>query len=372
MDTPLTKMQQEIMREFYSSTPTKVIYNKHERDDLWKSAKNKSEILDLDSIKAKCPALEHRIRISYTLGNNIQSAVFSECVYAQTYANILGLSVFANCCEQPDFIPSKIISLLSSYHLTPRYAYSTEDKCRMLIQAGGCNGIDSALISVSDLNIYTIEFKEPGAKTSEPDLPLYGEDGKLSMTDVWLQDNPQFKAMTDEQTNLNFFEVMGSNVHNFSQYSVELAVRNNYNTIKKYADVVCTEDRHGKLVMIPTNQISEWAEIKGEIRPAGRNHLPTWTPLALRKFLSDKGAKINGNDVILDKSACGVRKQRGGNKISGYKINSLFFVYAYDCTETDGFLKFDIRAVRQLKPTIAGIILFKNLYYGKVKAYYNF
>ena len=30
----------------------------------------------------------------------------------------------------------------------------------MLMQAGGCKGIDSALITVIDLNIYTIEFNE--------------------------------------------------------------------------------------------------------------------------------------------------------------------------------------------------------------------
>ena len=32
---PLTKLQKEIMEEFYSYSPLKVIYNKKERNRLW-------------------------------------------------------------------------------------------------------------------------------------------------------------------------------------------------------------------------------------------------------------------------------------------------------------------------------------------------
>ena len=124
--------------------------------------------------------MEHQIRKSIESGNNIQPAVFSECAYAQTFANMLKLDLFVNCTDEPDFIPQEVASLIHSYNLVPRYVYSTKDKRRMLIQAGSCEGIDSALITVIDLVIYTIEFKEPGAKVSEPDLPKYGEDGKLT------------------------------------------------------------------------------------------------------------------------------------------------------------------------------------------------
>ncbi|WP_038111347.1 hypothetical protein [Ureaplasma urealyticum] len=82
-------------------------------------------------------------------------------------------------------------------------------KKRMLIQAGGNNGIDSALITVIDLVIYTIEFKEPAAKTSEIDLPKYKEDGILHITEKWIKTNSQFEIMINEQAGLNFFEVMG-------------------------------------------------------------------------------------------------------------------------------------------------------------------
>ena len=96
-EIPLTKLQKEIMQEFYSIVPTKVILDKAERKKLWNSATKRSDEFDLEDLKERYPALEHQIRKSYEQGNNIQSAVFSECVYAQTFANMLNLNLFLNC-----------------------------------------------------------------------------------------------------------------------------------------------------------------------------------------------------------------------------------------------------------------------------------
>jgi hypothetical protein len=125
--------------------------------------------------------------------------------------------------------------------------------------------------------------------------------------------------------------------------------------------------------MLPTNQVSQWAEIEGEIRPAGRNHYKVWTPLALRRFLVEKGATINGNTVQVNKKNLDERRERGGNhKLSGYKVTPLFFVYAKDCKESKGVLTFDITKMQQLNPTIAGKMFFKTLLYSKVKEHYEF
>lgn len=368
---PLTKLQKDIMEEFYGVPATKVIFNKTERNILWKNATSRSSELDFDMLKRVCPALEHQIRKSYDSGRNIQSAVFSECVYAQTFANMLNLSLFVNCANDENFIPNDIKALLRSYNLYPRYVYSTTDKQRMLIQAGGCNGIDSALVSVIDLNIYTIEFKEPGAKTSEPDLPKYKEDGILLVTDDFKQRYPQFIDMLEEQKGLNFFEVMGSNINNFTIESINVAVSNNYT--KKYADVICTEDINGYLVMLPVNQVSIWADIEGEIRPAGRNHYNVWTPIALSNFLQGYNARINGEMVTVDKTLLAERRERGGNrKLSGYKITPLFFIYVDDCEINENLITFNINDVQQLNPTIAGKVFFRRLLHAQVKLFYSF
>lgn len=366
---PLTKLQKEIMQEFYSIAQTKVIINKTERNELWKLATKRSADLDLQTLKTKCPALEHQIQKSYAQGNNIQSAVFSECVYAQTLANMLKLDLFVNCTDEPNFIPLSVASLISSYNLVPRYVYSTKDKRRMLIQAGGCGGIDSALITVIDLVIYTIEFKEPGAKASEPDLPKYGEDGKLRITEDFVERYPQFEAMLNEQKDLNFFENMGHNINDFSEESIKIAVSNNY--AKKYADVICTEDIDGNFVMMPVNQVQLWAKLEGEIRPAGRNRYKVWTPNALRRLMSQYDPTINGSTVRLEKSKLEIRKERGGGgNISGYKITPLFFVYADDCKDDGIYITFDIKDVWQLNPTIASKMFFKTLKYKEVQSYY--
>lgn len=367
---PLTRMQKEIMHEFYGIAPTKVLLNKSERNGLWRLATRRITNVSMRYLKGICPALEHQIRRSYEQGNNIQSAVFSECVYAQTFANMLKLDLFVNCYEEPEFIPLPVVNLIRSYNLVPRYAYSTRDKCRMLIQAGGCNGIDSALISVSDLNIYTIEFKEPSAKTSEPDLPKYGEDGTMVINDHFLKRYPQFEAMLNEHRGLNFFDIMGHNVNDFSQESVNIAVSNNYT--KKFADVICTEDIDGVLVMLPVNQVQLWAKIVGEIRPSGRNHYKVWTPVALRRFLFQYGADINGTTVRIEKCRLETRRERGGNgRISGYKLTQLFFVFAKDCEDDGRYITFNLMKVRQLKPTIAGKMFFETLKHEDVVSYYQ-
>lgn len=370
--TPLSRRQNEIMKKFYSLPARKVVFNKNEREHLWKKATSKSSNIDLEEIKERCPALEHQIRKSYKTGQNIQSAVFSECVYAQTFAELMGLPIFINCYESNYSLPSAVTSLLKDYHLNPRYIYSSRDKERFFIQAGGCSGIDSALITVFDLEIYTVEFKEPFAKTSEPDLPKYGEDGVLQVTDKWLEKYPQFEEMLNEQRGLNFFEAMGNNVNDFSVKSIDIAVTSNYINEGKSADIICTEDKYGYLVLLPTNQVSIWAEISGEIRPAGRNHYKVWTPEALKKFLFDIGATIDGNTVSVAKVNLGLRRERGGNRrISGYKINSLFFVYLKNCEEHNGIITFNFNNIRQLKPTIAGKMLFKDLQYDDLKSYYD-
>lgn len=366
---PLAKLQKELMERFYNIPATQVIYNKSTRNILWKLAAQKNNNLDFEELRNKCPALEHQIRKSYETGRNIQSAVFSECVYAQTFANMFNLDTFINCLENPNSLPIEILSLLKSYNLFPRYAYSSSTENQILIQAGGCNGIDSALIAVKDLTIYTIEFKEPGAKTSEPDLPKYKEDGKILITDKFLQSYPQFKQMLLEQKDLNFFDNMGSNINKFSSESINIAVSNNYT--KKYADVICTEDNQGYLVMIPINQVSLWADLEGEIRPAGRNHYNVWTPQALRNFIIEKKGVISNNIVTISKNNLTVRKERGGDgKISGYKINPLFFVYTKHCKENCNEITFNINSVQQLNPTIAGKMFFKNLEHKNVKKYY--
>ncbi len=186
--------------------------------------------------------------------------------------------------------------------------------------------------------------------------------------------------MVEEKINLNFFEHLGSNINDFLAENVEYAVTNNYNSNSsstdsyvKEADVIITEDKNGKLVMIPSNHVVLWAKLEGEIRPAGRNHYKVWTEGKLRNVLQDLGAVIHeNNDVIVNKAKLKSRKARGANKVTGYKINEIFFVYVEDVEEVvDNLITFNLNKVQQLKPTIAAKMFFKNLKYESVKEKYN-
>ena len=371
MQNTLTTRQKELLKSFYARHPIRVAYDKVERKRIWDLAINRQEIPSLNEIKRRCPAFADRISNSYARGDNIQSAVFSECVYSQALADLFGLSDFI-VADNPDFaLPPEALDVIKKLSIAPRYIYFDNNHERLLVQAGGHASTDSVYVVVEENKAYTIEYKEPGAKTSEPDLPRYGEDGFLKITENFRKKYPQFNAMLDEKKDLNFFAIMGSNEHDFSAKSVDMAISENYAT-NKPADVICTEDGDGVLVMLPSLDIPRWAETEGEIRPAGRNAYGVWTPKALTRFLKEKGAKFTKDGVVVAKDKLGIRTERGGGgKISGYKITPIFFIRAADCLQRENDIIFSLAKVKQLKPTIAGKMYFRNLKYDDVKAYYS-
>ncbi len=369
---PLAKAQREILSEFYQVRYTKVIFDKKSRQEIWSNFISQKTIPDL-GLRDKCPALLAELEKSISSGNLVQSAVFSECVYAQTLANMLRLPEFHQFSISPDSLSAPIVKLIASYGLKPRYVYKNHDGSRALVQAGGHGGIDSALITIADNNVFTIEFKEPGAKTSEPDLPEYGEDGFLRTTPEFVSDYPQFEYMLNEQIEkkLNFFAVMGSNVNDFAVEGVQIAVSENY-SVKKYADVICVEDKSGFLTMLPANQAGMWANTRGEIRPAGRNHYKVFTPEFLKKSIIDLGGRVQDDLLQVPYSSLVGAKKRGGtSEVNRLKLNPLLFVYAKDVKKSEDLATFALSKVRQLKPTISAHMFFKDLQVSKVHAYYE-
>ncbi|MDR1447448.1 MAG: hypothetical protein LBI63_00580 [Candidatus Ancillula sp.] len=366
----LTRSQKELMREFYSLSLQQVVLNKSQRNRIWHFYKANKEIPQEFNLQRICPALFNEILRALNNNSNIQSAVFSECSFAQTLANMLNLQVFTDYRNNHAYLQAEIVELLETYNMFPRYIYSNEEQSRVLIQAGGCNGVDSALISVVDYNVFTIEFKEAGAKSSEPDLPKYGEDGKLLITEEFKQNYPQFVNMLSEHIGYNVFENMGHNENNFSPENIKTAISNNYNA-KKFADVICTEDINGYLVMIPANQISQWARLQGEIRTAWRNSYDVWTPNRLVRHIEENDGTIQNNVVSIPSSSLTTSQPRGGLGISRYKINNLFFIRAENVNIKSGKTIFNMDSVRQLNPTITAKMFFDGLDVNDVKNYYK-
>jgi hypothetical protein len=370
---PLTKAQKEIMTEFYKVQNTKVIFTKKQRDKIWDDFKT-NRVIPKEDLEKKCPALLAELKKAIKNVSLIQSAVFSECVYAQTLANMLNLGSFYIFDQSTGCLEKSTVNLIASYNLVPRYVYKSLDGRRALVQAGGPSGIDSALIRVEDNHVITIEFKEPKAKTSEPDLLAYGEDGLFITSNDYETSNSQFKKMIDEQISkkLNFWSVMSHNVNDFNPENVQAAITNNYAS-KKFADVICVEDKNSYLTMIPANQVVFWADIKGEIRPAGRNKYQVWTPKKLMKYIRDLGGQINGEEVSLpiEKFYKTAKKRGGTDEVNRYKINPIFFVYAKDVKIEKNMARFQIKKIYQLKPTISAHMYFDKLDIKLVRTEYR-
>jgi len=281
----LSKQQKEIMRFFYDVVPTKIVILKKDYDKLWKELAKGNTLCTKDEEKLNriCPAVVGEIQKSIAGTRLIQSAVFSECVYAQTLANIFRLPVFTDY-EKNNTLDERVLTLLKFYDLVPRYIYANEARTELLIQAGGCGGADSALIHLTDVAIYSIEFKEPGARAITADLPKYGEDGKMVISQELIEKYPFYEDMLNEQKDLNFFDTIGSNISEFSYGAIRKAIIGNYSTTKKYADVIVTADKNNFLVMLPANQVNLFARLEGEIRGT-RNVSKVWTPKKLAFYI---------------------------------------------------------------------------------------
>jgi len=370
---PLTDLQKIIMRDFYRTPDISISVNKIERRRIWDSFVDNRDITEISHLVNQVPALYSEMEKALNKERNIQAAVFSECVYAQGLADKFHLPVFKN---YPDYFKIEMDGHSDTFHglrdLSIRYSYSSQNDTKTLYQAGGAGGVDCAL-HLKDVNqTIMIEMKEPYAKTSEPDLPKYGEDGFMVSTDVFENSYPQFKSMLDEQIEqkLNFFEVMGNNIGDFSSTSIEKAVTENY-AGTKFAHVICTEDENGRLVMLPSNHVANWAELEGEIRPAGRNPYDVWTPKKLREMLTEMGASFEGDMVRILLSRLKTANARGSKRISRYKINPLFFVRESSIEVRGSDAYFSINAVEQLNPTITAKMNFKGLEVAAVRKFYE-
>lgn len=367
----ISSSQYNIMRSFYGHPLTDVVVKKNERQAIWRDF-NAHGQLPHAGMADICPALVCEINKAIHSGSRLQSAVFSECAYAQTYANMFQMLTFTDLDVEPFQFPSRVREILIELGIRPRYAYQDHDGTQLLVQAGGAAGVDAVLFDVVNRSHFSIEFKEPAAKTSEPDLPLYGEDGYLRVNSDFLTSYPQFEDMLNEQLKkqLNFFARSGSNVKDFSASSIEAAVRQNY-LKSKFADVICTEDTNGLLTMIPADHAGGWATTRGEIRPAGRNKRAVWTPKNLAEIIRSKGGCQQNGVVSMPRDSLETASARGGDgRVNRYKISSLFFVYARDVRINGDEIQFDLQNVHQLKPTISAHMFFDALDASKVRDYY--
>jgi len=368
----LTEVQKTLLSDFYSKPKNSVLLNKLERDKIWKDFKKNRSIEKYSDLEISMPALYLELSKACSSKKNIQAAVFSECVYTQALAEKYSLSIFHQHVTQKDKritingIPESALNDLSI-----RYSYTNEDQSLLLVQAGGAGAVDCALIYPTKKLFSMIEFKEFYSRTSDPNLPKYADDGFLITSEKFERKNPQFKSMLEEQIakKLNLLDSIGGNIHTFSAASIEKAVSENYIGSKK-ADVICTEDKFSNLVMLPANEVGQWAKLEGEIRPSGRNASRVWSHKKLLKDISSLGGKVKNGNVEIQTSLLKPRGEVGGTRKSGLKLNALFFVRVENVKTKGDLSTFNIDDIEQLIPSIAAKVKFKDLDFENVKNHY--
>jgi len=344
-----------------------------ERDLIWDTFVSTRSIDSVSGLEEVVPAFYSEVEKAIESKRNLQSAIFSECVYSQAIAEKLNLSLFRSYPNGEKFeIDHSFSDADKLKEFTMRYSYANEDEKKTLIQAGGAGAVDCALVAIDDNVVVRIELKEPYARTSDVNLPKYAEDGLLVTSEKFTKKYPQFTKMLDEQLSAGFnvFDHLGNNIGNFLAENIESAVTDNY-AGDKYADVICTEDSSGFLVMLPANHSSRWAHLEGEMRPTGRNSCKVWSPRKLQKTLDDIGAKNIGEFTVVDLSKLVTSNARGSKEISRYKISPLFFVHAADITVQDGKAKFKKHLIKQNIPSISAKVNFKGLDVREVRKFYE-
>lgn len=368
----LTGIQQRALKDFYGKTDVSVSLNKVQRRAIWDDFVANRDISNIAHLENEIPALY--IEMSKALENdrNIQPAVFSECVYTQALAKKYELDKF-EAHSPGERVTSESLTQNASKlgELTLRYSYSNQNGTQRLYQAGGASGVDCAYHKLKEDEIVWIEMKEPYARTSEPDLPKYREDGYIISSEGFEKTYPQFSSMLEEQVSkrLNVFEHIGNNIADFSSSSIEKAVTENYSG-EKLAHVICTEDEDGVLVMLPSNHVGMWAKLEGEIRPSGRNSYKVWTPLRLMALLRSMNADIQDGEVRIPMIQLKTSNARGSRNVSRYKINPIFFVRESKLQLDGKFGVFSLNSVMQLNPSITAKMNFKGLSVSKVKDFY--
>ena len=98
----LTEIQKTLLSDFYNKPKNGVLLNKAARDKIWKDFKKNKSIEKYSDLEISMPALYLELTKACSSKKNLQSAVFSECVYTQALAEKYSLSIFRQHTTQKD------------------------------------------------------------------------------------------------------------------------------------------------------------------------------------------------------------------------------------------------------------------------------
>lgn len=307
------------------------------------------------------------IKKQYERNMALQPGVLSECNYVETLARLFKL----NKCLDLNNVTFNQVPIEAAKYLIPsaetisggRYLYYNTKKDIFLFQYGNPETGDAVMVIDGDK--IKLEFKERTAKTGEYDITgLYGEDGKLIISDDFANKNPEYVPFIEQfNEETNVIEQIGHNFNTFDEETKIASIQEYF--IKNEIDVLISSTKENELIALTPDSITLELEDgtsiistqNSEIRTSGRNYTKIFTPELFRQTLQKIGAKeIDNETVLVNINTPFVEKVtgRGLNQITRIKFNKIFFIKIENITwQDENNIIFKINDVCQLKPTVS-------------------
>ena len=276
----------------------------------------------------------------------LQPGIITECVYLDSLAKFLGLN---NCVASDN-----LTSLATTFDIgnTARFIYFNENNNSTiyLIQYGDPLSIDAKLFYQGEF--YNIEVKEPKAKSNEIDIPSYTDEGYLLTDDRFINMYSDYVPLIDlfnQETNM--LRMIG---HNYPLVNNQqnIFLLNKY-VERKNIDYVLSADNDNLLLIRGSDIGSFFSTIGSEIRTAGKNSKKYFTPVLLKQVLSKKSISEDNDLYTLPLDSVSLTTGRGQQNITRIKINNFFFLKIEDCAYNNDVVVFNIKNIKQLKPTLS-------------------
>ena len=198
-----------------------------------------------------------------------------------------------------------------------------------------------------------MEFKDKIARAGEKETE-YDNQGKLIYSEKFAEENPDYipliKKFNEEN---NIIDLPGN--YQIENEDDKKAMLKAYFKNLGFESLVSLDD-NSELVAITENCIDtkngkNFLSLDGsEIRRTGKNYYGVFTKELLLKSIREIGGKIENDNVQVPIENMSDRTNNG--KVTGKKINHLFFVKIENVTENSEYYNFSLKNIKQIKPTL--------------------
>lgn len=303
----------------------------------------------------KVKSVRAEIERQFEIKKKLQAGTLCECVMAETIAYMYKLDFFADVFHTYiRELPANILYRLrdDNNKILCRYIYyNKEDLDTFLIQYGNPTRYDADLYI--NKRIVKLEFKDKVARAGEKETE-YNDEGKLVYSEKFLLENSEYIPLIEQ------FNKENNIIDLVSNYEIK-AEKDRKAILKAYFrnlgfEALVSLDDNSQLVVITEECIEpgndkEILSLEGsEIRRTGKNPYNVFTPQLLLTSIEKIGGKLINGYVKISVGKMTDRTRDG--KVTGKKINHLFFVRIKNIKKEAGFYVFLLNDVKQIKPTL--------------------